>query len=153
MYFTSARTTQCLIQRSNHSSLPWSEILPFRSVKIDLSSAWRDGWRLQGRQDFTALLHSQSLHGLYSQDYLTLTDHIQQWRREGRSGVWLHLPLPLAHLANEAVAAGFRLHHTSNEEMSIVLSAWLEEGSASRLPHYASHYVGVSGEPCSPICH
>lgn len=87
------------------------------------------------------------------QDYHALgylSEHFQQWRREGRSGVWLHLPLPLAHLANEAVAAGFRLHHTSNEEMSIVLTAWLED-SASRLPRYASHHVGVSGEPCSPI--
>lgn len=77
-----------------------------------------------------------------------LTEHFQQWRREGRGGVWLHLPLPLAHLANEAVAAGFRLHHTSNEEMSIVLCAWLED-STSRLPRYASHHVGVSGEPHS----
>lgn len=127
VYFKSYRTTQCLIQRSNHS-LPWSEILPFRSVKIDLVSAWRGGWRPQEREDFTGLLHN----------------HFQQWRGEGRSGVWLHLPLPLAHLANEAVAAGFRLHHISNEEMSIVLSAWLED-SASRLPRYATHYVGVSG--------
>ena len=58
--------------------------------------------------------------------------------------MWLHLPLPLAHLANEAVAAGFSLHHTSHEEKSIVLSAWLED-SPSRLPHYASYQVGVSG--------
>ena len=59
--------------------------------------------------------------------------------------MWLSLPLPLAHLANEAVAAGFSLHHANPAEGSIVLSAWLED-SASRLPHYAAHNVGVSGE-------
>lgn len=74
------------------------------------------------------------------------TAHFEQWKEDGRSGVWLHLPLPLAHLANEAVMAGFTLHHTSNKDMSIVLSAWLEKGSVSRLPHYATHYVGVSGD-------
>ena len=74
------------------------------------------------------------------------TAHFQLWRTEGRNGVWLHLPLPLAHLANEAASAGFSLHHASQEEASVVMSAWLEEGSASRLPHYASHQVGVSGQ-------
>ena len=60
--------------------------------------------------------------------------------------MWLHLPLPLAHLVSEAVVAGFSLHHASPEEQSIVLSAWLEEDSPSRLPHYASHSLGVSGD-------
>ena len=59
--------------------------------------------------------------------------------------MWLHLPLPLVHLANEAVEVGFTLHHASQESQSVVLCAWLEEGP-SRLPHYASHQVGVSGD-------
>jgi 8-oxo-dGTP pyrophosphatase MutT (NUDIX family) len=58
--------------------------------------------------------------------------------------VWLHLPLPLLHLANEAVEAGFSLHHASPGDRSLVLCAWLED-SPSRLPPYASHQVGVSG--------
>ena len=129
------------------SSLPWSEILPYRSVKIDLVSAWRQGWRLEAGQEFASLLHSE-LHQAkcFTDNFADSAAHFQQWRAEGRSGVWLHLPLSLAHLATEAVAAGFFLHHASHETLSIVLSAWLEEESPSRLPHYASHQVGVSGE-------
>ena len=38
--------------------LPWSEVLPYRSVRIDLVSAWRDGWRPPEDIDFTSLLTS-----------------------------------------------------------------------------------------------
>ena len=40
------------------ASLPWSEVLPYRSVKIDLLSAWYNGWRPPNYMDFSSLLNS-----------------------------------------------------------------------------------------------
>ena len=49
----------CRPYSSSSPSLPWSEILPYRSVRIDLVSAWREGWRLQQDQDFAAVLRCE----------------------------------------------------------------------------------------------
>ena len=113
-------------------------------------TAFREGWRLEQGQDFAAILQCESSPAVLTSDgqlaSSTHTAHFQQWQSEGRSGVWLHLPLSLASLAPEAASVGFSLHHASPEQGSVVMCAWLEEGAASRLPHYASHHVGVSGE-------
>jgi len=43
------------------SSLPWSEILPFRSVRVNLTKAvHREGWTLERVEDFPQLLQCKS---------------------------------------------------------------------------------------------
>ena len=69
---------------------------------------------------------------------------MDQWRTEGRSAVWLHLPLSLCALVPVAAEAGFQLHHGRGEE--VVMNRWLLEHKSNKLPHYASHQVGVCGE-------
>lgn len=111
------------------STIPWVENR-FKSIKVDLTEATKKGWRLDRVQDFAEFFDS----------------HLSIWRKEGRGGVWLHLPIPLAFLVPEAVSLGFQLHHTKGEE--IVLSLWLQSDQISRLPAYASHQVGACGVVC-----
>eukprot|EP00731_Ephydatia_muelleri_P030550 Em0022g64a len=110
-------------------TIPWTEN-HFKSIKVDLSEATKKGWRLDRVQDFAEFFDS----------------HLGHWRKEGRGGVWLHLPIPLAFLVPEAASIGFQLHHAKGEE--IVMSLWLQPDQASRLPPYASHQVGACGVVC-----
>ena len=71
------------------------------------------------------------------------TAHLGQWRDEGRSAVWLTLPLSLTPLIPSLAKLGFCLHHTKVSD--VVLSCWLQENKSSRLPPYGSHQVGVCG--------
>lgn len=48
--------------RSIHSqTLPWSEVLPYRSVRVDLVHATAIGWALNRIEDFSPLLQSKSV--------------------------------------------------------------------------------------------
>ena len=65
------------------------------------------------------------------------------YRDQGFTGVWLKLRVDQAHLAGVAVQdAGFEFHHTKPDY--IMLSQWLPS-SPTKLPGFASHYVGVGG--------
>ena len=75
---------------------------------------------------------------------LSLIGHINQWSEEGRSAVWLHVPVEHSALISEAVQHGFLLHHTLHNE--IVLSRWLDKSRPNKIPHFASHQVGVCGK-------
>ncbi len=68
---------------------------------------------------------------------------VSQWRSEGRSAVWLHIPISLSSLIPMAAEQGFALHHGEGEE--VVMNLWLLEDRPNKLPHYASHQVGVCG--------
>jgi Nudix hydrolase domain/NUDIX domain len=65
---------------------------------------------------------------------------MQQWRQEGKRGIWLKLPTSSAHLVPIAVAAGFAYHLA--EPDYLMLTQWLASGP-STLPANASHQVGV----------
>jgi len=62
------------------------------------------------------------------------------WRNDNRRGVWLKLPIHLAHHIEPAVKIGFRFHHALDSY--IMLTQWLPSTPCT-LPPYASHQVGV----------
>lgn len=65
------------------------------------------------------------------------------FRAQTVKGVFLDLSLAQAPLLEEAVAQGFKLHHCRGDQL-LCLVQWLP-ASPSRLPAYASHYMGVGG--------
>ncbi|KAJ4799816.1 Nudix hydrolase 8 [Rhynchospora pubera] len=67
---------------------------------------------------------------------------LSYWKRIGKKGVWLKLPLELSDLVPVAVKKGFKYHHA--EEAYVMLTYWLPEGPCL-LPANASHQVGVGG--------
>ena len=76
----------------------------------------------------------------------SIAEHISVWKSENRPAVWLHIPTFLGELIPVATEQGFTLHHAKGEV--IVMSRWLHENRPNKLPHYASHQVGVCGELC-----
>ncbi|KAL6284275.1 hypothetical protein ACE6H2_015204 [Prunus campanulata] len=76
-----------------------------------------------------------------AQHFLTLLRaSISQWRREGKKGVWIKLPIELVNLVETAVKEGFRYHHA--EPHYLMLVYWIPE-ITNTLPANASHRVGV----------
>ncbi|GAX22193.1 hypothetical protein FisN_19Lh255 [Fistulifera solaris] len=74
-----------------------------------------------------------------------LQNSLQQWKQEGRKGIWLHVPAAHADHVGSAVAAGFRFHLV--QQNTLILSAWLpsfdDPSAISRLPAGPTHQVGV----------
>ena len=59
-------------------------------------------------------------------------------------GVWLKLTSELSHLIDIAIKKGkFRFHHAKDDY--VMLTRWMKDSEPSKLPLYASHYVGVGG--------
>jgi len=69
-----------------------------------------------------------------------LTSSLAAWRKEGKRGVWLSLPVDKIAFAESAVKAGFVPHHA--EKDYIMLTHWLSDDE-NHLPASASHQVGV----------
>ena len=65
------------------------------------------------------------------------------WRAAGVRAVWLRLATEACALLPVAVEQGFEPHHAARDH--ITLTAWLKQGSPSRLPPGPSHFVGVAG--------
>ncbi|CAI0374270.1 unnamed protein product [Linum tenue] len=65
---------------------------------------------------------------------------ISEWRKLGKKGVWIKLPIELCSLVEVAVKEGFWYHHA--EPTYLMLVSWLP-GGAHPLPPNASHRVGV----------
>ncbi len=74
-----------------------------------------------------------------------LQNSLQQWKHEGRKGIWLQIPEAHAAHVGSAVAAGFRFHLV--QQNTLILSAWLpsfdDPTAISRLPAGPTHQVGV----------
>ncbi|GAB4826458.1 hypothetical protein Ancab_033353 [Ancistrocladus abbreviatus] len=69
-----------------------------------------------------------------------LSSSICHWKRLGKKGVWIKLPIELANLVEAAVNEGFHYHHA--EPKYLMLVRWISE-STSTLPANATHRVGV----------
>lgn len=69
-----------------------------------------------------------------------LRDSFEQWRLQGKKGVWLNLPLSHVNLVEPAVKEGFRYHHA--EPTYLMLVYWIPEAE-STIPLNASHRVRV----------
>lgn len=65
-----------------------------------------------------------------------------RWKAEGKTAVWLRVPIPLSRCAAAASAHGFTFHHAKDDHA--VLALWMGDGE-SRLPGFATHQVGVAG--------
>lgn len=74
-------------------------------------------------------------------DYVSLLrDSITQWRKQGKKGVWIKLPIHLANLVEPTVKEGFRYHHAESDYLMLVY--WIPE-TPDTLPANASHTVGI----------
>ncbi|XP_020227726.1 nudix hydrolase 8 [Cajanus cajan] len=67
---------------------------------------------------------------------------LSHWKKMGKKGIWLKLPLEQSDLVPIAVKEGFQYHHA--EPGYVMLTYWIPEGP-SMLPANASHQVGVGG--------
>ncbi|KAJ4850724.1 hypothetical protein Tsubulata_037801 [Turnera subulata] len=70
----------------------------------------------------------------------TLRASISLWRKQGKRGVWIKIPIELVNLVEAAVKQGFWFHHA--EPKYLMLAYWIPEGSHT-LPANASHVVRV----------
>ncbi|XP_071124671.1 nucleoside diphosphate-linked moiety X motif 6-like [Mytilus edulis] len=72
-----------------------------------------------------------------------LTESLSKWRQEGRSCVWLKVPIHKSAFISTAANNGFLFHHAEHQ-MSL-LKLWLNTSCEDRTPRFATHQIGVSG--------
>jgi len=94
----------------------------FRAATLDANSA-----PANNDEQFDIILHN------------TL-NHLREVKARG---VWLKLTLDQSTYIPIAVKYGFEFHHAIDDYM--LLTQWLPENEVSKLPHYATHFVGVGG--------
>ncbi|KAK9156343.1 hypothetical protein Sjap_003823 [Stephania japonica] len=70
----------------------------------------------------------------------SLRASLSQWRKEGKRGLWIKLPIEHANLVEPAVKEGFWYHHA--EPKYLMLVHWLPE-TVNILPANATHRVGI----------
>ena len=70
-----------------------------------------------------------------------LESSLQQWRDQGKRGIWMHIPTCLSQLVPICTRLGFDFHFA--KPGMLVLTTWLPLDSESRLPHGPTHQVGV----------
>ncbi|XP_062152480.1 nudix hydrolase 2-like [Alnus glutinosa] len=80
-------------------------------------------------------------HPMDSNAFSTLLKaSIQQWKQQGKRGVWIKLPIEQVNLVEAAVKEGFRYHHAEADYLMLVY--WIPE-TTDTLPANASHRVGI----------
>jgi 8-oxo-dGTP pyrophosphatase MutT (NUDIX family) len=69
---------------------------------------------------------------------------LEQWKLNGKRGLWL--TVPVTHSAFIAIAAqhGFSIHHASDKE-GVVMTRWLPEKEQNPLPQFCHSFVGIGG--------
>ncbi|KAK9827662.1 hypothetical protein WJX81_004616 [Elliptochloris bilobata] len=70
----------------------------------------------------------------------SLLHSLEIWRRQGKRGIWLRVPIEKAGYLEPAVAAGFVFHHA--EPTHVMCTHWLSL-DVNKLPANASHQVGI----------
>lgn len=70
-----------------------------------------------------------------------LTASLQQWRNQGKRGIWMHIPPTLSQFIPVCTQLGFDFQFA--KPGMLVLTTWLPLDSESRLPHGPTHQVGV----------
>ncbi|KAK9052339.1 hypothetical protein SSX86_028968 [Deinandra increscens subsp. villosa] len=71
-----------------------------------------------------------------------LRSSVSIWRKEGKKGIWLKLPVEKCDLVPIAVREGFQYHHA--ETGYVMMTYWIPS-EPCMLPANASHQVGVGG--------
>ncbi|XP_043815577.1 nudix hydrolase 2 isoform X2 [Manihot esculenta] len=79
---------------------------------------------------------------MHTEDFASmLKASIVQWRKQGKRGVWIKVPIELVNLVEVAVKEGFWYHHA--EPKYLMLIYWIPEGTHT-LPANASHRVSIA---------
>lgn len=73
-----------------------------------------------------------------------LSGSIQQWRKERKKSVWMKVPIVQSYLIPVAFEHGFSYHHAVGDHA--MLLKWLPKKEHNKVPPYATHQVGVSGD-------
>lgn len=120
-----------------------------------------NGVNLKSRTLMSSAVKERSLLDAYDDEYGgVIVDHgklpsnpyafasmlrasLSDWRRKGKKGVWLKLPVEQSELVPIAIKEGFEYHHA--EKGYVMLTYWIPEEEPSMLPANASHQVGVGG--------
>ena len=77
-------------------------------------------------------------------DFSTIfSGSIQQWRKEKKKSVWMKVPIVQSYLIPVAFEHGFSYHHAVGDHA--MLLKWLPKKEHNKVPPYATHQVGVSG--------
>merc|ERR1712003_24328 len=79
----------------------------------------------------------------------TLKESLQEWRNEGKRGIWIHVPRNFAHVVPTCIELGFNFHQAHNGKL--VLTHWLPLEESSRLPIGPTHQIGVGALLFHPI--
>ena len=78
-------------------------------------------------------------------DFSTIfSGSIQQWRKERKKSVWMKVPIVQSYLIPVAFEHGFSYHHAIGDHA--MLLKWLPKKEHNKVPPYATHQVGVSGD-------
>eukprot|EP01121_Diplochlamys_sp_Union-15-3_P007315 TRINITY_DN1850_c0_g1_i2.p1 TRINITY_DN1850_c0_g1~~TRINITY_DN1850_c0_g1_i2.p1 ORF type:complete len:152 (+),score=19.99 TRINITY_DN1850_c0_g1_i2:60-515(+) len=72
-----------------------------------------------------------------------LESSLKAWKEAKYRAVWLCIPIKQASLVPVAVREGFEYHHAKKDYLT--LTKWLPEDCKSKIPAYASSYLGVGG--------
>ncbi|XP_068641569.1 nudix hydrolase 10-like isoform X2 [Aristolochia californica] len=70
----------------------------------------------------------------------SLRASMSNWRRQGKKGFWIKLPIEQANLVHPAVQEGFWYHHA--EPNYLMLVCWLPD-TVNSIPINATHRVGI----------
>ncbi|CAI9095685.1 OLC1v1031682C4 [Oldenlandia corymbosa var. corymbosa] len=88
------------------------------------------------------IVHPESLPSNPTAFASMLRLSITHWKRKGKKGVWLKLPIEKSDLVPIAVKEGFQYHHA--EKDYVMMTYWIPE-EPCLLPPNASHQVGIGG--------
>ena len=75
--------------------------------------------------------------------YIILPGSIQLWRKDRKKSVWMKVPISQSYLIPVAFEHGFSYHHAVGDHA--MLLKWLPKWEHNKVPSYATHQVGVSG--------
>ena len=81
----------------------------------------------------------------------TLQHSLQTWKKEGRRGIWIHIPTSCSAAVPICTEMGFEFQFAKNG--LLVMTQWLPEEQDSRLPHGPTHQCGVGVIVLHPITH
>ncbi len=129
------RNAACLLLAASATSVS------FRNTTSQCAPKIPEEWLEYDHYNGVTILLNHSIT-----DFATaLQNSLQQWKQEGRKGIWLHVPAAQADHVGLAVAAGFRFHLV--QQTTLILSVWLpsfdDPSAISRLPAGPTHQVGV----------
>jgi len=72
---------------------------------------------------------------------VTLENSLNHWKKEGKRGIWLHIPTSCSDVVPICAELGFEFQYATSG--LLVMTNWLPEECESRLPFGPTHQVGI----------